>query len=51
MTVALKNGVNFFDNAETYAAGNSEIVMGKTFQQWFAEGLLQSGIIYLLLHS
>jgi aryl-alcohol dehydrogenase-like predicted oxidoreductase len=39
MTEALKHGINFFDNAEAYANGNSEIVMGKTFQKWFAEGL------------
>ena len=39
MTVALKNGVNFFDNAEVYAAGKSETVMGKIFQRWFKEGL------------
>ena len=39
MTVALKNGVNFFDNAEIYASGKSETVMGKIFQRWFADGL------------
>lgn len=27
------NGVNFFDNAETYANGNSEVLMGEAFRQ------------------
>jgi aryl-alcohol dehydrogenase-like predicted oxidoreductase len=40
MTVALKNGVNFFDNAEAYSAGRAEIVFGKVFQRWFTEGLM-----------
>lgn len=39
MTVALKHGVNFFDNAEAYAGGKSETVMGNVFQKWFSEGL------------
>ena len=29
MKLAYDNGVNFFDNAEAYASGKSEIVMGK----------------------
>jgi len=29
MSIAYENGVNFFDNAEGYAGGKSEIVMGK----------------------
>lgn len=39
MTEALKNGVNFFDNAEGYAAGNAEKVMGRVIKRWEAEGL------------
>jgi aryl-alcohol dehydrogenase-like predicted oxidoreductase len=39
MTAALRGGVNFFDNAEVYAAGKSETVMGNILQRWFAEGL------------
>ena len=39
MTTALKHGVNFFDNAETYAAGQSETVMGKILAKWFKDGL------------
>ena len=29
MSYAYDNGVNFFDNAEIYANGESEIIMGK----------------------
>src|SRR3984893_13908458 len=29
MTIAYDSGVNFFDNAEAYAGGQAEIVMGK----------------------
>jgi len=33
MTVAYDAGVNFFDNAEAYASGESEIVMGKALKK------------------
>ena len=33
MQLAYDNGVNFFDNAETYAEGKSEIVMGKILKK------------------
>jgi voltage-dependent potassium channel beta subunit len=33
MTVAYDSGVNFFDNAEAYASGNAEIVMGKILKR------------------
>ena len=33
MKIAYDNGVNFFDNAEIYAAGQSEIVMGKILKK------------------
>jgi voltage-dependent potassium channel beta subunit len=33
MTAAYENGVNFFDNAEAYAGGNAEIVMGKVLKK------------------
>ena len=33
MDVAYDNGVNFFDNAEIYAKGESEIVMGKILKK------------------
>ena len=33
MIKAYESGVNFFDNAEIYARGQSEIVMGKIFNK------------------
>ncbi len=33
MTAAYEAGVNFFDNAEAYARGNAETVMGKVLKQ------------------
>lgn len=33
MKIAYDNGVNFFDNAEIYARGESEIVMGKVLKK------------------
>lgn len=39
MTVALRGGVNFFDNAEGYASGNAESVMGNVVKRWEKEGL------------
>lgn len=33
MKIALDHGVNFFDNAEAYEAGQSEIVMGKAIKK------------------
>jgi len=33
MKLAYDNGVNFFDNAEIYSRGNSEIVMGKILKK------------------
>ena len=32
MTLAYESGINFFDNAEAYAAGESELVMGRIFK-------------------
>ena len=32
MRIAYENGVNFFDNAEGYAFGQSELVMGKALK-------------------
>ncbi len=31
--VALDSGINFFDNAEGYAAGESEVIMGRVFKK------------------
>lgn len=33
MTIAYDAGVNFFDNAEVYAAGKSELIMGKALKK------------------
>ncbi len=33
MKVAYDNGINFFDNAETYASGKSEVVMGNILKK------------------
>ncbi len=33
MVAAWEHGVNFFDNAEAYAGGNAEIVMGNAFKK------------------
>lgn len=33
MTTAYDQGVNFFDNAEAYAKGNAEIVMGNVIRK------------------
>ena len=33
MTIAYDSGVNFFDNAEAYAAGKAEIVMGEILKR------------------
>jgi len=39
MTVALRGGVNFFDNAEGYAEGQAERVMGNVVKRWEKDGL------------
>ncbi|SMF10868.1 potassium channel beta subunit family protein [Pseudobacteriovorax antillogorgiicola] len=33
MSLAYEHGVNFFDNAEVYAAGQSEVIMGEALQE------------------
>jgi voltage-dependent potassium channel beta subunit len=33
MGIAYENGINFFDNAETYADGESELMMGRVLKQ------------------
>ncbi len=48
MTAAYDAGVNFFDNAEAYAGGNAEIVMGNVIKQlgWRRESLVISTKIF-----
>ncbi|MCB9135586.1 MAG: aldo/keto reductase [Anaerolineales bacterium] len=48
MTAALEAGVNFFDNAEAYAGGNAETVMGSVIQKagWKRSDLVISTKIF-----
>lgn len=48
MQVAFDAGVNFFDNAEAYARGNAEVVMGNVLKKmgWKRENYLVSTKIY-----
>jgi voltage-dependent potassium channel beta subunit len=48
MEVAYENGINFFDNAEAYARGKSEKVMGKIFKKmkWDRDSYLVSSKVY-----
>ena len=34
LKIAYDNGINFFDNAEAYASGDSEKIMGKMVYRW-----------------
>ena len=48
MKTAYDNGINFFDNAETYMQGRSEIVMGKILKDmgWSHETYLVSSKVF-----
>lgn len=48
MTLAYDNGVNFFDNAEIYARGGSEIVMGEILKNkgWTRSSYIVSSKVY-----
>ncbi len=48
MSVAYEQGVNFFDNAEGYAGGKSEEVMGKILKSkhWDRESFLVSSKVF-----
>lgn len=48
MTIAYDAGVNFFDNAEAYAAGQSEIVMGRALKQvgWRRDSYIVSSKVF-----
>jgi voltage-dependent potassium channel beta subunit len=48
MTVAYDNGINFFDNAEIYARGKSEIVMGEILKKkgWRRDSFLVSSKVF-----
>lgn len=53
MSAAYNAGVNFFDNAESYAGGQSEAVMGEALKQlgWRRGSYLVSTKIYWGLHK
>jgi voltage-dependent potassium channel beta subunit len=48
MTAAYEHGVNFFDNAEAYAGGQSEVIMGKVLKKagWKRSDLVISTKIF-----
>ena len=48
MEYAYDNGINFFDNAEIYANGNSEIIMGKILKKtgWRRDTYILSSKVY-----
>jgi len=46
MHLAYEHGVNFFDNAEAYASGQSEILMGEALKEYRREDLIISTKIF-----
>lgn len=48
MTVAYDNGINFFDNAEIYARGRSELVMGEILKKknWDRDSYIVSSKVF-----
>jgi voltage-dependent potassium channel beta subunit len=48
MSAAYDAGVNFFDNAEAYAAGNAEVVMGNVIKKlgWRRESIIVSSKVF-----
>ena len=53
LTAAKDAGVNFFDNAEAYAAGESERVMGQAFKElgWKRHEYVVSTKLFWGIHS
>ncbi len=46
MRIAFENGVNFFDNAEAYGYGTSELLMGEALRDYKRENLVISTKIF-----
>lgn len=46
LLAAYEGGVNFFDNAEVYASGNAEVVVGKVLQELRREDLVISSKVF-----
>ena len=48
MKFAFDNGINFFDNAEAYASGESEIIMGKAIKNlgWSRDSFIISSKVF-----
>ena len=48
MGMAYDAGVNFFDNAEAYAAGESEVIMGRALRElgWGRDTYIVSSKVY-----
>ena len=46
MHAAFERGINFFDNAESYAHGEAEVLMGKALKEFRREDLVISTKIY-----
>ncbi len=53
MKMAYDNGINFFDNAEVYAAGKSEEVMGKILKKmnWSRDSYILSSKAFFGIHG
>ena len=48
MKIAYENGINFFDNAEVYAAGKSELIMGDVLKRlgWTRDSYIVSSKVF-----
>lgn len=53
MSVAYENGINFFDNAEVYGHGESELMMGRVLKvkQWERSSYVISSKVYFGTHG